>query len=299
MYQNLFYNYRVNNYGLNRSQPTPTFLKRSLYTVLVILLTIIILPSTSYAQETVTNQTIIDLQKAGMSKAIITTKINNSNCSFDTSTNGLIALKNGGVPDDIISLVMDKANTPPPANNQNTDNNSQGGESSLPPGLYYFDASNNQYSEIDAAVLSNNKSGGLGESALRSVSPLFNAKIKESISGSEANLKIKNAKPLFVFVIDVENGKSGPNVKSPNEFMLIRLKKGKNDRELVVGKSNSLGSDQGIEDKAKVQFTYNKVQNGLYEVSSNEPLIAGEYCFMYSTPSDQGPSYTAYDFSIR
>jgi hypothetical protein len=80
--------------------------------------------------------------------------------------------------------------------------------------------------------------------------------------------------------------------------MLVKIKKGKNDRELVVGKSNSLGSDEGIDDKEKIQFTYNKVQRGLYEVSPNNPLIPGEYCFMYITPSDQGPSYNAYDFSI-
>ncbi len=299
MYKALF-----SNHGVNNSRQNATFLKQSLYTSLIVLLAWLVFPSASFAQETVNNQTIIDLQKAGMSKTIITSKINGSNCTFDISTNGLIALKKGGVPDDIISLIMDKANTPPPAsndqnNNSNNNNNSQGGETSLAPGLYYFDASQNQYLEIDAAALSNNKSGGLGESALRSVSPLFNAKIKESISGTEANLKVKNTKPLFVFVIDVDNGKSGPNVRSPNEFMLVKMKQGKNDRELVVGKANSIGSDQGIDDKQKVQFTYSKVQRGLYEVSPNATLLVGEYCFIYITPSDQGPSYNAYDFSIR
>jgi len=271
-----------------------------------------------YAQsnDTVTNKTVISLHKAGLGKEIITAKINTSACNFDLSTDGLINLKKNGVPDDIVAFMISKGNSPPPVqqnnipqqNNtpqQNTapDQSSQaGGELSLQPGLYYFDANSNNYVEIDAAIFSNSKSGGLGETLLRTeVSGLFNAKLKESLSGIDANLKINNAKPLFVFVIDIINGKDGPNVKTPNEIILVKLKPGKNDRELVVGKTNSVGSEMGIDDKVKLAFTYNKVQKGLYEVSSNDPLPTGEYCFMYAASSSggQGAVYTAYDFSIR
>jgi hypothetical protein len=261
--------------------------------------------------DTVTNRVIIQLQKAGLGKAIITAKINSSPCNFDLSTGGLVVLKKNGVPDDVVAVMITKGNSPapapqnvaPPQNNAPDPNASQGqgpqtggGESSLQPGLYYFDASTNNYGEIDPAFLAN-KTSGFGERVLTSYSPMFNAKTTECLKGVEANLKVSNHKPLFVVVIDPDN-KTGPNVRNMNDFVLIRLKQGKKDREIVVAKTSSISS-QGIDPKMNVDFTYSKVMAGIYEVSAKETLSPGEYCFMYTSTSDQGNSYTGYDFSIR
>ncbi|WP_170227801.1 hypothetical protein [Mucilaginibacter frigoritolerans] len=248
----------------------------------------------------VTNTTIIQLHKAGISKDIISTKIVNSACSFDLSTEGLIALKKEGVPDDIITIMIAKGSTA-------TQNAATNPELALEPGLYYFNPTTHEYIEMDAAILTNSKAGGLGEAMERSVSGLFNAKLKATLSGKEANMKIAMTSPLFVFVFDKDktgfndNNQAKSNVESPNEFFLVKLTQGKRDREMVVAKENSVGGNIGIDDKLKVPFHYKKVQKGLYEVSTDNPLVLGEYCFMFaaSTASTQGITHKVYDFSIQ
>jgi len=248
----------------------------------------------------VTNATIIQLHKAGISKDIISTKIANSACSFDLSTEGIIALKKEGVPDDIITIMIAKGSTEMP-------NTAANPELALEPGLYYFNPATREYIEMDAAILTNTKAGGLGEAMERSVSGLFNAKLKATLSGKEANMKITMTSPLFVFVFDKDktgfndNNQAKSNVESPNEFFLVKLTQGKRDREMVVAKENSVGDNIGIDDKVKVPFHYKKLQKGLYEVLTDNQLVPGEYCFMFaaSTASTQGITHKVYDFSIQ
>lgn len=60
--------------------------------------------------ETLTNKSISDLVSAGLDKSIIITTIKNAAADFDLSANGLIALKNAKVDDDIIAAMVAKAN---------------------------------------------------------------------------------------------------------------------------------------------------------------------------------------------
>ncbi len=94
------------------SKLTPTILLRTLFLVFLIG----ILSTRLYAQNDVlTNQSIIQLWRAGISKSVIGAKINSSQCNFDLSTNGLVDLKNNGVPDDIVTSMVNKGNSVAPA----------------------------------------------------------------------------------------------------------------------------------------------------------------------------------------
>jgi hypothetical protein len=57
-----------------------------------------------------TNQDIVDLVKTGLSPDIISAKIRNSQCQFDTSASGLKGLKDAGVPDSVIVAMVDPSN---------------------------------------------------------------------------------------------------------------------------------------------------------------------------------------------
>lgn len=80
--------------------------------------------------EVMTNRSVIDMSRAGLSPEIIRAKILRSDTNFYVSTKALIELKEGGVPDDIIALMLERANsalpgTPPrqpaePAYSENT-----------------------------------------------------------------------------------------------------------------------------------------------------------------------------------
>src|ERR1700743_2873231 len=58
--------------------------------------------------EILTNANIVSLVKAGLSKSVIASTIKNSQTKFDVSTNGMIALKKDGVPDELIDIMVNK-----------------------------------------------------------------------------------------------------------------------------------------------------------------------------------------------
>lgn len=251
------------------------------------------------ATEQVTNKTIIDLYKAGLGKEVLISKIKSSNCSFDVSTDGLITLKKANIPDEVIAAMLSKPTAAPASLPTNP-------VSSLAPGIYYFDSTTKSYVECDASVLTNQKSGGFGDALKRSISGLFNSKEKASLSGASANLQFKGTTPIFTFVFDTtivgfQNANTlWSDVKSPNEFFLVKLKVEKKSREITVGKGNSVKVDIGVDNDDKVMFISKKVSKGVYEVQPQNPLKSGEYCFMFAASSMyQGSTHKVFDFGVR
>jgi len=81
----------------------------------------LILPSYVFAQETLTNETIVTLVKAGLGEELIISKIKTSQNQFDVSTDGILKLKKEGVNEKIMKAMIEasgrRATTPstPPA----------------------------------------------------------------------------------------------------------------------------------------------------------------------------------------
>jgi hypothetical protein len=266
-------------------------------TLLFVLCTSVIFSQTT---EVLTNQTIISLQSAGLGKEVIKSKIQSSTCSFDVSTQGLIQLKKAAVPDEIIAAMLGK--------NSSVSTSVSSGAKSIPhsSGIYYLDINTNEYNALEPSILTNRKSGGLGEAFGRSITGLFNAKEKASLSGKQASLQFNTNDPLFLFVFDsTSNGFKNSNTfignpQSPNEFFLVKLTVKGKSREIVVGKENNIKSDYGIDDDVKVSFNAKKLSNGVYEITTSTQLKKGEYCFMFAASSmSAGQTHKVYDFSIK
>jgi hypothetical protein len=68
----------------------------------------------AFAQQALNNDAIIKLVKAGLSDDLIVTTINAQPGNYDTSTDGLIALKTGGASDKVVSAIVLKASAAPP-----------------------------------------------------------------------------------------------------------------------------------------------------------------------------------------
>ncbi len=64
------------------------------------------------AQQALNNDAVIKLVKAGLSDDLIVTTINASPGTYDTSANGLIALKSAGVSDKVVAAIVTKTNSP-------------------------------------------------------------------------------------------------------------------------------------------------------------------------------------------
>ena len=59
--------------------------------------------------ETLTNAMIIEMSKVGLEKQVILKKIKDSSNSFDVSANALIELKKANVADEVIALILERA----------------------------------------------------------------------------------------------------------------------------------------------------------------------------------------------
>ena len=64
------------------------------------------------AQQTMNNDSIIKMVKAGLSDDLIVTTINASPGTYDTSADGIIALKGAGVSDKIVAAIVAKSSPP-------------------------------------------------------------------------------------------------------------------------------------------------------------------------------------------
>jgi hypothetical protein len=72
-----------------------------------------------FSQETtLSNKDVAELVKAGLSESIIVSKIKNSQCGFDTSSNALIELKNAGASENIILAVIECKKESKPVENK-------------------------------------------------------------------------------------------------------------------------------------------------------------------------------------
>ncbi len=75
--------------------------------------------SGSAQTEILTNSTVIEMSKIGLGKEIILKKITDSKNSFDVSANALIELKKANVADEVIALMLEKAEVKTVESNEN------------------------------------------------------------------------------------------------------------------------------------------------------------------------------------
>ena len=82
---------------------------------LLLLLLVLVPCQAFYAQtETLSNADVIAMSKAGLPPDIVIQKIRTSNTKFDVKIAGLIELKNAGVADQIIALMIERQTVKPP-----------------------------------------------------------------------------------------------------------------------------------------------------------------------------------------
>src|SRR5580658_8603202 len=67
------------------------------------------------AQQTMNNDSVVKMVKAGFSDDLIVTTINSQPGAYDASADGLIALKSAGVSDKVVAAIVAKGSAPAPA----------------------------------------------------------------------------------------------------------------------------------------------------------------------------------------
>jgi hypothetical protein len=277
-------------------------------------------PAYLYAQskDVVTNKTIIDLKKAGISKEILKPFISCAICNFETDAQSILKLTKAGVDDEVIIAMTEKMN-----GSANTTQSQAVKTNPVKPttgtaiisklkaegsGIYY--KTENNITELEPTVYSQTKNSG---AFVRNISGGFaKSTTKVSVSGPTANAQLDTSKPVFYFVFnttkDAGINNQAPlwftNATSPNEFMLVKFITGKNKkvRDIVVASGNDYsGTAHGVDENQTISFKQNKLENGLYEIYFEQALEPGEYCFMYrGSMSASGTSNPkVYDFGVK
>ncbi|MBT8281789.1 MAG: hypothetical protein KJO16_09435 [Muriicola sp.] len=252
----------------------------------------------SFAQETITNESVIQMVELGFDDFMIIDKINNSDVKFDATISALSEMKEAGVSSEVLSLIMAKSR-------QNTKSKT---------GIYYANSKGDQ-ELIQPSVFSGSNSNA---AAQKLVSGLINSKQKAQLPGIHSNNVLSTSSPEFTFIFDpstsevdnLQNSQGGDTgifnwwfrtASSPNEFVLVKLtvKERKNLREIITGKNSWISSSSGIDPKYALNFNIEAVEGNKFIVTP-DALEPGEYCFIYQGAVPQGrENQSVFDFSIQ
>ncbi|MGI8786787.1 MAG: hypothetical protein ACR2HG_03355 [Pyrinomonadaceae bacterium] len=262
--------------------------------------------------ETVTNQEVISLTKAGLSKSIIINKIRTSKSNFNLSTDALIELKKAGVDDDVVAAMLQAKSGTSATSGGGAVMATGGGNPNDPMsphdfGIYMYEEKNGEkvMTQLLPSVSAQNRTGG---GFTQSVTPfgLGKVKTKANLPGTTAKLQIKEAQPVFYFYLDTKSG--GMNTSSgipstPNEFTLIKFNIRSDNREVTIAKSNAYGAKGGLSDEYVVPFTAESVGSGIFKVTPSSSLKNGEYGFYLINSGGSNTSAAVgakfFDFGVR
>jgi hypothetical protein len=259
--------------------------------------------------EIMTNDEVISLVKAGLSSSIIINKIRTSKSNFDVSTDALIKLKKAGVSDDVLTAMQEAKSGKtftPTMNTPNTTGATIIGDPNDPMaphnvGIYYFTEKNGEKKmmELEPNVVTQTRAGGMFGTAM--TYGIMKTKVKAKIPGIAANMQIADAQPVFYFYLN-ESDNSMRAVKAfpanINQFQLIKFHVKDKGREVTVGKVNAFGGKFGISDEYLVEFSFEKVKDGVFKVTPKTTLANGEYGF-YLIGTGEATGATFFDFGVK
>jgi hypothetical protein len=259
--------------------------------------------------ETLSNQDVITMTKAGLDKMIIVGKVRTSKGKYDLSTNGLIELKKEGVDDLVVHAMLEANSGTKTVLTAGTPVSYDLNDPASPHdfGIYLYEETDGKkmMTQLAPNVSAQNRTGG---KVTQQLTPFGLGKVKQkaNLPGTAAKMQIAGGAPVFYFYLDAKTG--GLNTSSgvpstTNEFALVKFNIRDDNRELTISKSNSWGAKGGLSDESVMEFGVESLGNGLFKVWPKVPLQNGEYGFylLNSGNSSAGNAVGAkfFDFGIQ
>lgn len=242
--------------------------------------------------ETLTNASVIALHKAGLDDALIIAKIEASPCKFDVTTNGLIALKNGGLSAPVMEAVMNKAQGKKAVIKKEEDKPVQ--PTPVPVKKTPVPEFVNQPSYYDQAA---NKL-----LALEKVKADQKTKAKGLFGGYTMTLELAGeASPVKLpqsekhsFLLTMGDGMGEPS--GFYGLYKAEIKKGKRSAVWVQSKTGQTASGDGM-----ITFSSKSAGDKVFEIIPNQKLEKGQYFFINkgSALTYGGQGYEAFAFSVE
>ena len=229
-----------------------------------------------------TNQDVIEMTKLGLSDDVIIAKIRKAYeagtdaVSFDTSVDGLKALKAANVSESIIKVMINPA--PPPAAIV-AGANPMTIDPSLPPpevGVYWRDEG--KFLLLQGQMVTNTKAGGKAGSLF--TYGLRNQHWDATIEGPTSKNVIRDRKPVFYLYV--------PEGTDSSDYVLLKLNKKDNRREFQVGSFGGVsGGKSGVQKDKEIPFHAEHLGIRVYKLTLDDALKPGEYGFFMGTGISQ------------
>ncbi len=244
--------------------------------------------ATPVAAAGMTNDDVIALASAGLPDEVITAKIHAaSSTAFDTSITGLKALKAGGVSGPVIRYMIDPSvapavstvaaapavAAPPSLDDPNSPHT---------PGVYILASGADgkvHMTKLDHITPKNTKTSGAFLSGM--TYGIAKAHVKASIDGGHATVQTTDEQPVFYAYIPEDNNSFGGASISVRDLTLIRFDAKESNREVNTATISPWGSSTGTDAKAKQGFASDQIKSGVYKMTLDRPLPAGQYAFQH------------------
>jgi hypothetical protein len=268
---------------------------------------LLLLCAALFAQETLTNDSVIKLLKAGLSEELIVTTINSSPGNYDTSVNSLIALKKAGAGDKVLSAMILKTSgaTPAAAAASNAAQPTAPGTADVPAaitlapgtlpagvdsvGVYFLDKGGNHWQEVPAEVVNFKKEGSLKHLASAGV---LKGEMTGLVGGNRSSLMMKLPARFILYV---------PEGRAPGEYQLIHLHANADSREFRAA-NGGIVKDAGGALRDVLDYTPKKIAPRVYLIEMPEDFERGEYGFLPPSETAIGDSIPTatklYSFSL-
>jgi len=225
-----------------------------------------------------TNQDVISMVQLGLSDDVVIAKIRAMSAtgpdsvSFDTSTEGLRALKAAKVPDSVIKVMINPAPSPMTIVTASTPMTI---DPNLPPpeiGVYWKNGVN--FVLIQGQALTNAKVGGKADSFF--TDGLRNQHWDAYIEGPTSKNVVRERRPAFYIYV--------PDGTDSSDYVLLKLNKKDDRREFQVGSFGGItGGKSGVKRDKEVPFNSEHVGLRTYRISLDAELKPGEYAFFLGT----------------
>ena len=236
-------------------------MRKSLFAVLFLFLCPLVI-----AQQSLNNDAVIKMVKAGLSDDVIVSTVNSTPGTYDTSADALIALKTAGVSDKIVGAMIARASgiAPAPVAAPATASGLPAGIDEV--GVYYKDKSGAWQALMPEIV--NFKQGG----AMKKF--MTNGIVKGDVNGHVSG---KHGKTMITFPAVVAIYL--PEGTAITEYQLLRLRQSGDAREFRSVTGGVIHASGGAT-RDVVEFQPQKLAPRVYQISLDATLGKGEYGFL-------------------
>jgi len=249
--------------------------------VLVVAVGLSLPGATSLAQEVLTNDSVIQMIKAGLPEAVVIAKIKSTATKFDLKTDSLVNLKKAGVSDKVLEAMVAAGSGSAPTT----------GAMPAPPAPAVAAGALKNTDVIYQLVGGKYVEMFATSANLETNMAFFQSKSEVVLEGKRAQYRTTDKQPVFL------------STYSSTDAPLVRLKPGDdhNDRNLKIGSGAFMpfGGTQkmGVRNEDKIPVTIERDPRGFYKVTPSAALPPGEYGFILATGFGAG-SGKIYDFGV-